>query len=153
MNISSENYVSPNQPFFMIDVLNEPLLCDKSENIDSIVFYEKLDQTNLPTIIRDLYIKIQSYNQEIYLNNWTFFSLDEIIKRNKILNENNIKAIDICLQYRGLGHINVIHYDYTNNTFYERYDGGSNGYDREINWENYKKRVGETKIDINTIFN
>lgn len=153
MNISSENYVSHNQPFFMSDSLRESLLGDKSENIDSIVFYEKLDQTNLPNIIRDLYIKNRSYNQEIYLNNWTFFSLDEIIKRNKILNENNITAIDICLQYRGMGHIKIVHYDYTNDTFYERYDGGSNGYDRNQNWENFKKREGETVIDINTILN
>ena len=48
---------------------------------------------------------------------------------------------DIAYRYMGMGHIEVLSCDLSTHRLYTRPDGGSNGYDREINHEVMTKKV------------
>jgi len=74
-------------------------------------------------------------NKELYVCDYNFFSLDEIIKRSK----NFPNFIDIGLKYEGMGHVIVISYYIKEDRFFLRRDGGSNGWDREGNHQFYNR--------------
>ena len=46
------------------------------------------------------------------------------------------KVFDIAFQYAGMGHIVVLSCDLDNHLLFKRRDGGSNDYDREVNYKN-----------------
>jgi len=79
------------------------------------------------------------YSCEIYINNWTIMSMQNMIERFETVSTDGILALDIAFRYSGLGHIKVIFYDPINQCYFIRWDGGSNGYDREINYNKLKQ--------------
>jgi len=129
---SIKNYRSNNEPFFLqID--------DKSNNLHDK--YEKIEEyieTNLSILskeIKDFYIYYKTIDKEIYINNWTFMSLSNIIEICNKYKLQNINTIDIAFKYHGMGHIKILFYDPRINSLNFRMDGGSNSYDREYNFK------------------
>ena len=48
---------------------------------------------------------------------------------------------DVAYAYAGLGHVHVIGYHPATRKYFQRMDGGSNGYDRAENYNHYKEYV------------
>lgn len=125
-----DNNTITNHPFFYSSA-NDGISIN---NLDNIYEIEDQDKNILHNEILKLYQKI-GYNKEYQFKYYTFMTLNEIIER-----KNNYENfIDIALKYLGLGHILLISYHIKSNKFFFRMDGGSNGYDRENNYNKYKK--------------
>ena len=146
------NYDSTQAPFFMQCINN-----DNSYNISNI----QLDTTHynlindfknllLPNDISDFFINNKAFNNEIYINQYTFFSIKKILQLSQHYKNDNINnIIDIGFIYKGMGWISVIYYNTNFNKIFFRDDGGSNNYDRNYNYNLLKKISSET--DINSI--
>ena len=126
--LSSENYNSTQEPFFYKDKKNE----------------FKLDHKNLPKIpeslnrhIKIIYELISNPNIEVYIGKWTIISLNNALERyNQYSKDGQKQIFDIGFQYHGMGWIKVLSCDLNNHLLFYRFDGGSNGWDRD---NNYKK--------------
>ena len=128
--VSEENSDSAMSPFMMQN---------STENND---YDYKLQETK--TLLEEIPFKnelkffyqiIANPSVERYINNWTFMSLTNIKQRYlHFLEHNQKRTIDFALHYIGMGHCIVVAYDPDSNKIYYRHDGGSNGYDREYNF-------------------
>ena len=94
---------------------------------------DKLAQIQLPEIIKQFYRDFSSSTQEIYLNNWTLFSLDNILNMSKEYHLVGVPTIDLGFTYMGMGHVHVAFYHPKFDTILFRMDGGSNDWDRKDN--------------------
>jgi len=54
-----------------------------------------------------------------------------------------IYTVDLAFKYRGMGHILIMFYNRKTGQFLYRYDGGSNGYDREYNYNRLKNYIAD----------
>ncbi len=86
--------------------------------------------------IKEIYKYTENDDQEIYLYNWTFMSINEILERYQFLCEKRNDIIDIAYKYKGMGWISVLSCDLNNSLLFERLDGGSNIFDRQDNLQN-----------------
>lgn len=126
--ISDDNYQSSQKPFFV----NKPT---KNFTIN----YNSIDISKIPEglnrNIKSIYQILGDPKKEIYIHNWTILSLDEAInKYNLYCSHNQSKIFDIAYIYMGMGHIKVLSCDLDTHLLFFRPDGGSNGYDREDNF-------------------
>tara|TARA_Y100000389_G_C17445172_1_gene511114 strand:+ start:46 stop:588 length:543 start_codon:yes stop_codon:yes gene_type:complete len=135
-NISDNNYDSTTEPFFFRDNIKkfkinyENILKTLNENIP-----ESLNRN-----IKLIYNILNEDNIEIYLNEWTIMSINKAVERYNVLCDNGRSDIfDIGFKYEGIGHITVLSCDLNNHLLFYRPDGGSNGYDREYNFNNLLK--------------
>uniref|UniRef100_A0A6C0AXI4 Uncharacterized protein n=1 Tax=viral metagenome TaxID=1070528 RepID=A0A6C0AXI4_9ZZZZ len=132
-DISYPNYESNMQPFMR-----------RTENTDIVIDTYELEKklllldNALSEEIKNFYRKIKSSTQEIYIKNWQLFSIDNILKLKEMYIKDNINITDIGLKYEGMGHCKVAFIDPKSNMIYYRHDGGSNGYDREHNYNKLK---------------
>jgi hypothetical protein len=136
-NMSGKHYDSTKQPFFMRDGNQTEFKI----NFDYILdLPEGLNQN-----ISLIYKIISDPDREIYLDNWTIMSLNKIKEIYKeYCNNHQTRVINIAFIYLGMGHINVMGCDLqTHNLFFHR-DGGSNGYEREDNFNYMVKLDPET---------
>ena len=125
-----DNNTVTNDPFFNSLAKNGISINDLTNEYE----IKNKDKKILHPEILKLYERI-GYNNEYQFKYYTFMTLNEIIER-----KNNYENfIDIALKYQGLGHILLISYHIKSNKFFFRMDGGSNGYDRENNYNKYKK--------------
>lgn len=70
---------------------------------------------------------------------WTLMSEDEIRERYRELVEHGqTRVMDLMFAYAGMGHLRVLSCDPMTGRYFETWDGGSNGYDREAN---FRQRV------------
>jgi hypothetical protein len=118
-------------PFFM------PSLEGKTTEDD--VDYGVLKGTLLEgTIVEGLYRGVKSkengFSFEVNKAPFTFLSSDEIVKRNVF----GGKMCDIFITYAGMGWVYVFYYIPKTGMFAQRMDGGSNGYDRQDNYNRFK---------------
>ena len=97
---------------------------------DHIIFFNKY---NFDTKFKAIYNYVGS-DREIAINNFTFFCLDDIIKRS----DNYSYILDIGLTYMGMGYVKMLSMYKKNGNFFFRMDGGATGYDRENNYNKYK---------------
>ena len=68
------------------------------------------------------------------------YSLDRIKQACELYEKDEqYKFCDIGLKYYGLGHVKVITLCRETRKFFVRIDGGSNGYDRDSNYNNFIK--------------
>ena len=136
--LSDENYDSTIEPFFM-----------KRGNDDYVMNYKDLPELpeSLNRHIKIFYTLVGNPNVEIYIGNYTFMSLTKCLENYKHYCENNqCSVFDIAYKYEGMGHITVISCDLNNHLLFERRDGGSNGYDREDNFQDLLKyKTGDKK--------
>jgi len=132
--VSSEEYDSTIEPFFNKD-LNEITFTEDFKEISEL-------PKSLNRHIKLLYQIISNPKVEVYLENWTIMSLDKCLERYKHLCDNSQGLVfDFAFQYAGMGHIEMLSCDLTNHLLFKRMDGGSNGWDREANYNellNYK---------------
>lgn len=127
-NVSTPEWSSNNMPA-MIQSTSGEIIIDRS-------IEKKLNSINLPDEIKKFYIEIGTTLQEIYLREWTFLSLQNIIKMVENYKKDDIESIDFAYKYLGMGHVKVAFYDPKNKSIFYRNDGGSNGYDRNDNYKN-----------------
>jgi len=119
---------STQEPFFASHLDKSSLNSVNNIKRDTPIIHEKLNRN-----IKEIYRYTLTDNQEIYINNWTFMSLNEIRQRYNSIKEQRNDIIDIAFRYHGMGWILVLSCDLNNSLLFERMDGGSNGYDREDN--------------------
>jgi hypothetical protein len=137
-NITNELRVT-NHPFFISNAINGTPMKYSTETKYQIL---EEDANLLHKEILNLY-KTIGYDKEYKIKLYSFMSLNEIIER-----KSNFEYFyDIALKYLGMGHIVLISYHQKSNRFFFRRDGGSNGWDREANYNKYKNY----EPDINNI--
>ena len=124
--ISTNNYTSSDKPFFI------------KNSTESFTQYNELKlqiPENLNNNVKLIYEIFGNEKKEIYLDEWTIMSLEEALKRYKDLcaqGQNNV--FDIGFRYIGMGHVEMISCDLQSHLLFYRPDGGSNGWDRENNF-------------------
>lgn len=139
-------------PFFMQSINNDNSYNTSISILDNIDYNLINDFKNLllPNDISDFFINNKAFDNEIYINGYTFFSIKKILELSQYYKSNNINnIIDIGFIYKGMGWVSVMYYNTNFNKIFFRHDGGSNNYDRNYNYNLLKKNAGET--DINSI--
>lgn len=139
---SPRNHDSTLQPFFLPNVDN-----DSNENQNTSIIEDnnlllniEFKELNLIKAITDFYLDNEAYNKEMYIENWTFFSITKILELVKHYTSHNINNIvDLGFIYHGMGHIKVVYYNKITKKIHFRMDGGSNDYDRIANFNEVKK--------------
>ena len=109
----------------------------------------------LQQLLKNFYKYINVYDKEIYINEWKFLSLNNTLERiNDFNQKNNIYVIDLAIKYHGMGWVYVLFYDPKIKKYKIRFDGGSNGFDRQSNENNlieYCKHNSKSKCLNNFI--
>ena len=133
--ISNPNHDSTKEPFFRGGDRASFLM----DNKDLPKFPDTLNRH-----IKILYEIIGNPDVEVYLREWTIFSLNRAMETyNQFCKDGQESVFDIAFQYYGLGHIKILSCDLDNHLLFYRMDGGSNGWDREANYQkiiNYDKK-------------
>lgn len=154
-----KNYDSTLAPFFrkFADTDESNHTCDSiiDNNLDIINIFTKI---NLPKEITNFYINNNAIDKELYIKEWTLFSINKIIDMYDNHNKDNIiNIVDLGFKYLGMGWIKVAFYNLKLNKIYYRHDGGSNGYDRLDNYDKLKKYSKDynsyTTLSINNNIN
>lgn len=126
--ISSDNHNSTSVPFFA-----------RSQNIEDFIINNNKINNNIPERlnrnIKLIYELLGDNEKEIYIGDWTLMSINEAVKIYENYCSHGQKNIfDIGYRYIGMGHIEVISCDLNSHLLFYRPDGGSNGWDREANF-------------------
>jgi len=139
---SPRNHDSTIQPFFLPNVDNDS---NENQNIsiieeNNLLLAIEFKELNLEKAITDFYLINEAYNREMYIENWTFFSITKILELHTHYTSHNINNIvDLGFIYHGMGHIKVVYYNKISKKIHFRMDGGSNDYDRIANFNELKK--------------
>lgn len=141
---SQKGYDSTMAPFFRPyeddntdDIKSESIIPETEfTNIDSINNFSHLcDNKN----IQDFFINNKGIDREIYIKEWTFFSIEKILSLDEMYKLSNINNIvDLGYIYHGMGWVVVAFYYILDKKIYFRMDGGSNGWDRMENFNRLK---------------
>ena len=127
-NLSNPEWCSNNMPCMFQSKSCEII---KDKNIEN-----NLNLINLPNEIKDFYKEIGTTLQEIYIDVWSFLSLQNIIKMLQNYKKDNIETIDFAYKYLGMGSVKVAFYDIRYEKIFYRNDGGSNEHVRQDNYKN-----------------
>ena len=85
--------------------------------------------------LKQLYHTICAQDKECVINDWCILSLNDVCSDYELMREyTDNKIIDFARLYIGMGHYYMCAYDSNTYSYFVRRDGGSNGYDREINF-------------------
>ena len=125
--VSDENYDSTVEPFFK-----------KREQNDYELEFKELPELpeGLNRHMKIFYSLIGNPDVEVYIGDWTFMSLNKCLEIYKDYYSKGQKSLfDLAYIYAGMGHIKLISCDLNNHLLFERPGGGSNGYDREDNYQ------------------
>lgn len=136
--VSCNYYDSTQKPFFSSD----------NNSNKFVINFQSLSNYNIPeTLNRNIiliYKILGDPTKEIYIGEWTILSLDKALKNYKEYSKNGQNNVfDIGYRYLSMGHIEVISCDLKSHLLFYRHDGGSNGYDRQINYNNIIKHGSE----------
>ena len=125
------DHSSISQPFFM---QSQEISIDHGYNLEQV--NNLLDKIPLPCELKIIYQIIGEVNVEYYFDNWTLMSLNDVYKQySDFKKEKQERVINVALAYLGMGHIIMISYDPDTKKIYYRRDGGSNGWDRDLNYK------------------
>lgn len=123
--ISTNNYVSSQEPFFQSDNNQQPF------QQFNILFTTSQIPEGLNRNIKTIYEILGNPKKEIFMNEWTIMSLEEALERYKVICEKGqTNVFDIGYKYAGMGYIDVVSCDLTTHLLFYRMDGGSNDHDR-----------------------
>ena len=126
--VSSNDYVSSNEPFFKNDSASQPF-----QQFNMLYVNGQIPE-GLNRNIKVIYDLLGHQKKEIYYGPWTIMSVDEALQRYKELtHQGQSNVFDIGYKYGGMGYIDVLSCDLTSNLLFYRVDGGSNDYDRLYN--------------------
>jgi len=140
ITFSRPNHDSTTQPFFLPIIDNEVSESISIIEDNNLLLNIEFKELNLEKAITDFYLDNNAYNREMYINSWTFFSIQKILELNKYYIENTINnVVDLGFIYHGLGHIKVAFYSINTKKIHFRMDGGSNDYDRIENFNDFKE--------------
>ena len=85
--------------------------------------------------LKQLYRMISSQDKEYVINDWAIMSLNDVCNNYEIMKEyTNNQIVDFAILYIGMGHYYMCAYDSKTFSYFLRRAGGSNSYDREINF-------------------
>ena len=133
--LSENNYNSIKVPFFKQNDIYNFNISNNSNNINEEKLPKKLNNN-----IKLIYKILNNPDKEIYLNEWIIMSMNNALNIYNDYCENGQKNVfDIGYKYEGMGHVSVISCDLNSHLLFLRPDGGSNGYDRQANFENLIK--------------
>ena len=126
--VSSNDYVSSNEPFFKNDSTSQPF-----QQFNMLYVNGQIPE-GLNRNIKVIYDLLGHPKKEIYYGPWTIISVEEALQRYKELTrQGQSNVFDIGYKYGGMGYIDVLSCDLTSNLLFYRVDGGSNDYDRLYN--------------------
>jgi hypothetical protein len=127
-SISSDDYVSSREPFFM-NCNN----CEPFQQYNMLYSGEQIPE-GLNRNIKVIYELLGHQRKEIYYGPWTIMSIDEALQRyTELCRQGQTQVFDIGYKYGGMGYIDVLSCDLTSHLLFYRVDGGSNDYDRLYN--------------------
>ena len=133
--ISSNDYLSSNDPFFRNDTNVQPFQQYNNLFVDAQI------PEGLNRNIKLLYEILGHQEKEIYYGTWTIMSLNQALERYKVIcAKGQTNVFDIGYKYDGMGYINVLSCDLTSHLLFYRLDGGSNDYDRQANLDDLIKK-------------
>ena len=143
LTYSEEGYSSLNAPFFIQDRNNK--IINTNKTIITSGSYDEF-KDKIPYELQCLYEYINNADVEAYSTNCiTFWKWSDILSYYKAKCSNGQKnVLDFALQYAGMGWVQLYFVNLENGKIYKRYDGGSNGYDREDNFNKICKWDGNT---------
>jgi len=126
-------------PFFS-NIYDDLTLSEQTEHNSEVI--KSIDELSLkydlPLELRVLYTRPANLQTQMFFENMIFMSLDDIKKCSEMYEqESQTDFIDIAFQYEGMGHITVYSWHKVLNCYVSRPDGGSNGYERQYNFEKY----------------
>lgn len=93
-------------------------------------------QMHIPDELKMIYRILGDPTTEFYFKHWTLLSLQKVVDRyNLVKADGQSRVVDFAIKYGGMGHCVVCAYDPEDGRIFYRHDGGSNGWDREANYE------------------
>jgi hypothetical protein len=87
-----------------------------------------------PFLFKILYMCVGADREINFKSGFTLLRLKEVHGRFDTYDN----FTDVGLTYMGMGHVMVLSMDKKSNKFFFRHDGGSNGYERDDNYNKYK---------------
>ena len=139
--ISSEGYNSMDVGFF---------LQDENKGLFNIDFKKVMRlPRGLNCNVKNIYEIIGNMEREVYLGEWTIMTIKrafEIYERYKKNGQYNV--FDFGFRYMGMGHIEIISCNLEDYSIFFHPGGGSNGWDRESNFQDIVKN-GPKKYEGN----
>jgi len=131
-NVSTDKFDSSDQPFFKPD----------SEKFNFEINHE--NNLNVPEglnrNIKLIYGILGNSKKEIYIGEWTIMSLERVTEQyENYCNSGQERVFDIGFRYMGMGHIELIACDLETHLLFYHRGGGSNGWDREANYNEIVK--------------
>ena len=139
--ISSEGYNSMDVGFF---------LQDENKGLFNIDFKKVMRlPRGLNCNVKNIYEIIGNMEREVYLGEWTIMTIKrafEIYERYKMNGQYNV--FDFGFRYMGMGHIEIISCNLEDYSIFFHPGGGSNGWDRESNFQDIVKN-GPKKYEGN----
>ena len=126
-----------------------------NNSLEKIILNNKRElNTEIPASlnrnIKAIYQYFISDDEELYLHDWIFLSIDEAIDIYKnYCSKGRTDVFDIAYRYAGMGHIRMLACDLNTHLLFIRMDGGSNGWDREHNYNDLIKNGSNAYPKIN----
>lgn len=147
-NISDDKSID--SPFFNAPATNIELNDLYLKSNLKTEYVEFMNKCDFPLKLKLLYLILGNENEELHYNSFIFMDIKSIKERYDTYKN----IFDIGFIYRGMGHIMVLSMLKCKgkNQLFFRLDGGSNGFEREINYKYYKEAdivdIGYCKCQI-----
>lgn len=132
MKISNEGYNSMEMNFFSKD---------SSQKLFEVDFKEiKTLPEGINCNVKSIYEILGNMDTEIYIGEWTIMTIRKALEIYEAYKKSGRKNVfDFGFRYMGLGHIEVVSCDLDDFKIFFHPAGGSNGYDREDNFNDIVK--------------
>ena len=143
--MSSENHDSSQEPCFMLgpthafkqDFKRLPEL-PEGLNHNFKYLYEIVGNPSVEVTLRQP-------TENDYAQEWTLMSLKKSLDvYQEYCKEGQKRVFDLAFMYMGMGHINVLSCDLETHNLFVHRDGGSNGWDRELHFQDVIKKNPDT---------
>ena len=131
-NLSEEGYDSTEVGFFQQDTQQKLFEVD----FNTIVELPKGINRN----VKHIYEILGNMQKEIYIGEWTIMTIEKAMEvYNEYKNNGRENVYDFGFRYLGMGHIEIVSCDLEDFKIFFHRGGGSNGYDREDNFQDIVK--------------
>ena len=148
---SNEGYSSLNTPFFAQDIQDKTI-----DNNTTEICLKRYDEfkDRIPYEIQLFYEYVNNADIEAYSNNdITFMKWNDVLSYYDAKQQSGqSNVLDFAIKYAGMGWITVYFVNLANGKIYKRSDGGSNGYDREDNFNEICNWNGDTTKYVQCMF-
>ena len=129
--VGTAGHVTTQTPFGIHSASTEEFVAGSAAGASSCGRVRELAEAwRWPHFLRAVYTVLGHSDREFTVHGWTFFSLDDIAQRRETYAANQ-RLCDVAARYEGMGHYVVLSVDTGTGKMLQRYDGGSNGYERD----------------------